>query len=59
MLPSLGLLWNADVNPLNKDSAAFRAMTGSEGESAVSLSVTFGILLKRCGVIHSFLQAPE
>ena len=35
----LGLLWRANVYPLNLDCAARRAMTGPERESAVRLFV--------------------
>ena len=63
VLLSLGLLWSADVNPSNSDCAALRAMTGSEGESAVMLFGIFLQLLKFCGawIVHSpnnFLIAP-
>ena len=54
VLPSLGLLWSADVNPSNSDCAALRAMTGHERESAVILLVFFIQLVKLCGAIHYF-----
>ncbi|MEI6138459.1 MAG: hypothetical protein WCP85_04305 [Mariniphaga sp.] len=54
VLLSLGLLWSANNYLSNLDCAALRAMTGSEGESAVTLFGIFMQLLKRCGTIHNF-----
>ena len=48
------LLCRADNYPSNKDCAALRAMTGSEGESAVMLFLFFSNFLKFCGAIHNF-----
>ena len=54
MLFSLGLLWGADNYFSNLDCAALRAMTGTEGDSAVMLFGSFLQLLKLCGAIQNF-----
>lgn len=57
VLQSLGLLWSVGAYPSNSDCAALHAMTGSEGESAVMMFVTFSKLLKRCSVIRNFARS--
>jgi hypothetical protein len=53
VLPGMGLLCRAGNHLSNSDCAALRAMTGSEGERAVRLFVTFGQLLKLCSAIQN------
>jgi len=50
----MGLLWSAGDYLSNSECAALRAMTGSEGESAVMLFLFFSNFLKFCGAIHNF-----
>ena len=59
VLLSMGLLCRAGVYPSNLDCAALRAMTGTEGESAVRLFVIFPQLLKPCGAIRNFDCFPN
>ena len=49
----------ADIHLSNSDCAALRAMTGSEGESAVMLFGIFMQLLILGGAIHNFVCCPK
>ena len=59
MFLSLGLLWSAGDSVSNLDCAALRAMTGSEGESAVMLFGIFVQILKFCGALHDYDCSPK
>jgi hypothetical protein len=50
------LLWSADNFLSNLDCAALRAMTGLEGESAVTLFGLFMQFLVLCGAIHNQIR---
>jgi hypothetical protein len=59
VLLRMRLLCRAGDYLSNLDCAALRAMTGSEGESAVMLFGIFIQLLKFCGSIYDFDCSPK